>query len=236
MKKQNNNISWLRLLFTGVALIVAVAMIFSYALPAEEAAIPRKPIKVTGGSANLKKLYRFHDVNDTQIVAAQSFGIEPLRARTDIDSMLTSQLWMVETSNSFKVEKLTHSVLYLTPSAAQLLYTIATNFQDKLRNQGLAQYQIIVTSLLRTEDDVRHLMRVNRNAVKKSCHMYATTFDIAYNCFEKVDSMPDFEGNDATHRTLVNTLGETLKELRDSNRCYIKFERGQPCFHITTRQ
>ena len=207
MKKQNNNISWLRLLFTGVALIV-----------------------------NLKKLYRFHDVNDTQIVAAQSFGIEPLRARTDIDSMLTSQLWMVETSNSFKVEKLTHSVPYLTPSAAQLLNTIATNFQDKLRNQGLAQYQIIVTSLLRTEDDVRRLMRVNRNAVKKSCHMYATTFDIAYNCFEKVDSMPDFEGNDATHRTLVNTLGETLKELRDSNRCYIKFERGQPCFHITTRQ
>ena len=236
MKKQNNNISWLRLLFTGVALIVAEAMIFSYALPAEQAPIPRKPIKVTGGSANLKKLYRFHDVNDTQIVAAQSFGIEPLRARTDIDSMLTSQLWMVETSNSFKVEKLTHSVPYLTPSAAQLLNTIATNFQDKLRNQGLAQYQIIVTSLLRTEDDVRRLMRVNRNAVKKSCHMYATTFDIAYNCFEKVDSMPDFEGNDATHRTLVNTLGETLKELRDSNRCYIKFERGQPCFHITTRQ
>lgn len=236
MKKQNRNIFWARMMLTFVALAVAVTMIFSYALPGEEPTIPRKPIKVTGGSANLKTLYRFHDVNDTQIVAAQNFGIEPLKERSEIDSSLTSKLWMVETSNFFKVEKLTHSVPYLIPSAAQLLNTIATNFQDKLRNQGLAQYQIIVTSLLRTEDDVRKLMRVNRNAVKKSCHMYATTFDIAYNCFEKVDSMPDFEGNDATHRVLVNTLGETLKELRDSNRCYIKFERGQPCFHITTRQ
>lgn len=215
---------------------LAVTMVLSFAKAGDDANIIRKPIKVTGGSANLKALYRFHDVNDTQIVAAQSFGIEPLKARTDIDSILTNQLWMVESSNSFKVDNLTHSVPYLTPSAAQLLNTIASNFQDKLRNQGLAQYQFIVTSLLRTEDDVRRLMRVNRNAVKKSCHMYATTFDIAYNCFEKVDSMPDFEGSDATHRILVNTLGETLKELRDSNRCYIKFERGQPCFHITTRQ
>lgn len=236
MKLQNLKISWMRVLVTFAALAIAVTMIFSYAVPGENASVPRKPIKVTGGSANLKAMYRFHDVNDTQIVAAQCYGIEPLKARADIDSSLISQLWMVETSNVFKVEKLTHSVPYLTPSAAQLLNTIATNFQSKLRNQGLAQYQIIVTSLLRTEDDVRRLVRVNRNAVRKSCHMYATTFDIAYNCFEKVDSMPDFDGKDATHRLLVNTLGETLKELRDSDRCYIKFERGQPCFHITTRQ
>ena len=66
--------------------------------------------------------------------------------------------------------------------------------------------------------------------------MYGTTFDIAYNCFEKVDSLPDFTGDEATHKVLINTLGETLKELRDANRCYIKYERGQPCFHITTRE
>lgn len=235
MKKSNYNITMARLLLTVVAMAVAVVMVFSYAHPSENATV-RKPIKVMGGSANIKAMYRFHDINDTQIVAAQNFGIEPLKARINIDSALTSQLQMVETSNAFKIDKLTHSVPYLTPGAAQLLHTIAGNFQDKLRNQGLAQYQFLVTSLLRTEDDVRRLVRVNRNAVRKSCHMYATTFDIAYNCFEKVDSMPDFEGADANHRILVNTLGETLKELRDSNRCYVKFERGQPCFHITTRQ
>lgn len=90
--------------------------------------------------------------------------------------------------------------------------------------------------MLRTSDDVKKLLRVNRNAVKNSCHLYGTTFDIAYNCFEKIDSMPDFDGADASYKVLLNTLGETLRELRDANRCYVIFERGQPCYHITTRQ
>ena len=188
-----------------------------------------------GGRANLRGLYHFDDVNDTQIVAAQEFGIEPLKTRDEIDSVLIASLSTVETSNLFFVEKLTHSVPYLTNNASDLLYTIAETFQDKLRNKGLAQYQIIVTSLLRTEDDVRRLQRVNRNAVRKSCHMYGTTFDIAYNCFQQVDSLADFEGDVASHKVLVNTLGETLKELRDNERCFIKYERRQPCFHITAR-
>ena len=190
---------------------------------------------MVGGRANLRELYHFDDVNDTQIVAAQEFGIEPLKTRDEIDSVLIASLSTVETSNLFFVEKLTHSVPYLTNNASDLLNTIAENFQDKLRNKGLAQYQIVVTSLLRTEDDVRRLQRVNRNAVRKSCHMYGTTFDIAYNCFQQVDSLADFEGDVASHKVLVNTLGETLKELRDNERCFIKYERRQPCFHITAR-
>lgn len=228
---------WLsRLTITGAALAIAIMMIMAYAIEPETPQPVKKPIKVTGGSANLKNIYRFHDVNDTQIVAAQQFGIEPVKTRDDIDSAFTSHLQLIETSNILKVDKLTHSVPYLTPNAAELLYTIANKFQNKLQSQGLAQYQIIATSFLRTEDDVRRLRRVNRNAVINSCHMYATTFDIAYNCFEQVDSMPDFEGSISTHKVLINTLGETLKELRDSDRCYVKFERGQPCFHITTRK
>ncbi len=236
MKSQKHNINISRLIVAFVALAVAVTMVFGYAYPNETTTQARPVVKVRGGSANIRQVYRFADVNDTQIVAAQYFGIEPLKSRADLDSSLISQLWKVETSNILKVDSLTHSVPYLTHSAGVLLYTIATNFQARLRAKGLAQYRFIVTSMLRTEDDVRRLMRVNRNAVKKSCHMYATTFDIAYNCFEKVDSLPDFVGNDASHKDLVNALGETLKQLRDSNECYVKFERGQPCFHITTRK
>ena len=236
MKLEKNNINKFRLLVVCIAFGIALTMILSFALPANNTTPPRKITKVTGSVSNLKEIYRFKDVNDTQIVAAQNFGIEPLKSRSQLDSLLISELWLVESSNILKVDSLTHSVPYLTPGAGVLLYNIATNFQGKLRNQGFAQYRFIVTSLLRTEDDVRRLMKVNRNAVKKSCHMYATTFDIAYNCFEKVDTLADFEGVDASYRILVNTLGETLKELRDSNECYIKFERGQPCFHITTRK
>lgn len=229
-----------RLLAIFSVMIVAFLVVLCYAIPlgqddSRKVGTPAQPIKVRGGSAGLNALYRFKDVNDTQIVAAQQFGIEPLSTRASVDS-IASQLIKIESSHAFRVDSLTHSVPYLIPSASDLLNTIATNFQAKLQQQGLAQYQFIVTSLLRTSDDVRKLRRINRNAVKNSCHMYGTTFDIAYNCFEKIDSLPDFTGNDASHKVLINILGETLKELRDDNRCYVKFERGQPCYHITTRQ
>ena len=221
-------------------MVVALLVVLCYAIPlgqddSRKAGNPAPRIKVRGGGAGLNSLYRFKDVNDTQLVAAQQFGIVPLSTRDGVDS-IASQLVKIESSHAFRVDSLTHSVPYLIPSASELLNIIATNFQTKLQEQGFAQYQFIVTSLLRTSDDVRKLRRVNRNAVKNSCHMYGTTFDIAYNCFEKVDSLPDFTGNDASHKVLINTLGETLKELRDEGRCYVKYERGQPCYHITTRQ
>ena len=229
-----------RVLACFSVILVAFLVIICYAIPlgqddTRKSGTQGQRVKVRGGSAGLNALYRFKDVNDTQIVAAQQFGIVPLSTRAGVDS-IASQLIKIESSRAFRVDSLTHSVPYLTPSASDLLNTIATRFQAKLQAQGLAQYQFIVTSMLRTSDDVRRLRRVNRNAVRNSCHMYGTTFDIAYNCFEKIDSVPDFEGADATHRVLLNTLGETLKELRDDGRCYVKFERGQPCYHITTRQ
>jgi len=240
MNKGKHNRTITRVTAILSVMLVALLVVICYAIPLGHDDT-RKPgsqvqrVEVRGGSAGLNALYRFKDVNDTQIVAAQQFGIVPLSTRAGVDS-IASQLIKIESSRAFRVDSLTHSVPYLTPSASDLLNTIATRFQAKLQAQGLAQYQFIVTSMLRTSDDVRRLRRVNRNAVKNSCHMYGTTFDIAYNCFEKIDSVPDFEGADATHRVLLNTLGETLKELRDDGRCYVKFERGQPCYHITTRQ
>ncbi len=229
-----------RLLAIFSVMVIALLVVLCYAIPlgqddSRKVGSLEQRVKVRGGGKGINALYRFKDVNDTQIVAAQQFGITPLSSRAGLDS-IAPQLIKIESSHAFRVDSLTHSVPYLTPSASELLNTIATNFQIKLQQQGLAQYQFIVTSLLRTSDDVRKLRRVNRNAVKNSCHMYGTTFDIAYNCFEKIDSLPDFEGADASYQVLVNTLGETLKELRDDNRCYVKFERGQPCYHITTRQ
>lgn len=234
MKTAKHNTKKKRIVAIVAFMAVALMAVLVYAIPGNIDELKRGT-RVVGGRANIKEIYHFDDVNDTQLVAAQEFGIEPMKTRDEIDSSLVSTLSKVETSNVLFLEKLTHSVPYLTQGAGDLLNTIATNFQDKLRDRGLAQYQIVVTSLLRTEDDVKRLQKVNRNAVRKSCHMYGTTFDIAYNCFQKVDSLADFEGDDASHKVLVNMLGETLKELRDDKRCYVKYERRQPCFHITSR-
>ena len=117
MKLEKNNINKFRLLVVCIAFGIALTMILSFALPANNTTPPRKITKVTGSVSNLKEIYRFKDVNDTQIVAAQNFGIEPLKSRSQLDSLLISELWLVESSNILKVDSLTHSVPYLTPGA-----------------------------------------------------------------------------------------------------------------------
>ena len=164
MNKGKHNRTITRVTAILSVMLVALLVVICYAIPLGHDDT-RKPgsqvqrVEVRGGSAGLNALYRFKDVNDTQIVAAQQFGIVPLSTRAGVDS-IASQLIKIESSRTFRVDSLTHSVPYLTPSASDLLNTIATRFQAKLQAQGLAQYQFIVTSMLRTSDDVRRLRRV----------------------------------------------------------------------------
>ena len=65
------------------------------------------------------------------------------------------------TDNEFYVvDSLTHSIPYLVPRASALLDTIGSNFLDSLTAKGLNPNQVIVTSVLRTENDVKRLRPV----------------------------------------------------------------------------
>jgi len=238
MNNEKLNKNYSKAVITFVAIVMAAVVIFccAYTDKINNDNDPKKCNQVRGSSRNIKVKYRLHDNNDTHLAAGQQFGIQPLASRNNLDSALINKLKKAESSNLYQIDKLTHSVPYLTSGAYDLLNTIATNFQSKLRKQGIAQYKIVVTSLLRTNDDVERLRLVNRNAIKQSSHLYATTFDITYTRFDKVENNPDFSGSDASHRELVNILGETLKELHDNNLCYVNTERGQPCYHITSRR
>ena len=85
------------------------------------------------------------------------------------------------------MEKLTHSIPYLIPSAAQLLEDIGHNFQDSLRNLNASVYKIKVTSVTRTVDDVKNLKKRNTNSSQNSAHRYGTTFDVSWARYTKVD-------------------------------------------------
>lgn len=62
------------------------------------------------------------------------------------------------TDNEFyAVDSLTHSIPYLVPRASALLDTIGSNFLDSLAAKGLNPNQVIITSVLRTENDVKRL-------------------------------------------------------------------------------
>lgn len=132
----------------------------------------------------------------------------------------------------YKVDPLEYSIPYLTPAAKALLDEIGSRFQTAMSEQGLRKHRIVVTSVLRTDDDVNRLRKTNGNATKNSAHRYATTFDITYVRFNRMS----LKGQTASSQQMANILGEVLAELRKEGRCYVRYERLEPCYHITSRR
>ena len=165
---------------------------------------------------------------------AQAIGITPIASRKEAEHM-KEKLQHIETNDLYVVDSLTHSIPYLIKGAAQLLDTIGTNFLDSLTAKGLNPNKIIVTSVLRTEDDVKRLRRRNGNASANSAHFYGTTFDVSWKRFKKVEDEDGRPLQDVSSDTLKLVLSEVLRDLRKADKCYIKYELKQGCFHITTR-
>ncbi|MGN1245487.1 MAG: DUF5715 family protein [Muribaculaceae bacterium] len=171
----------------------------------------------------------FNDSNAVHLDAARALGFEPI---TDLRTAyaITTPIREVRTCKDFHIDKLSHSMPYLVPEAERLLHDIGRSFSDTIRARGGKRYKIKVTSLTRTDVTVRRLRRRNSNATQESAHRYGTTFDISYSKFICCDSSYVIHEGD-----LKNILAEVLYRLRSEGRCYVKWERKQGCFHITTR-
>lgn len=176
----------------------------------------------------------FPDLNDVQLATAERLGVPECDSREEAASRLDQYVCVGE-SPYFDMERLTHSVPYLVPRAAILLDEIGRNFLDSLAVKGIPFHKMVVTSLLRTNDDIRRLRRHNGNASEQSCHRFGTTFDISYNIFHRVQD-PDLPPQPETWAvTLKSVLAEVLDDLRRNGACYVKYEYRQSCFHITCR-
>lgn len=179
----------------------------------------------------------FPDINDVQLTSARKHGIKPAKSREEIQKYIDShRLVRITNSPFYTVDDLTHSMPYLVPKAQQLLNTICMNFIDSLTVKGLPPHLPMITSALRTTDDVSKLQRGNGNATTNSCHCYGTTVDITYNRFVpvigKYDRQSDLLRWDLK---MKQVLAEVLNDLRLQNKCYVKYERKQACFHLTVR-
>lgn len=183
-----------------------------------------------------KKLARgyrgtFNDKNDLHLEAARRCGIKPIHDINDAQHRSFASLSLVDSCQYYTVRKLTHSVPYLTPHAKWLLMTIGKNFQDSLASQGIYGYQLIVTSVLRTDETIEKLQRRNSNASDNSAHRYGTTFDISYTKYSRTGpatNVPEWQ--------IKDTFAEVLYDLRKRGLCYVKYEVKQGCFHITARE
>ena len=113
--------------------------------------------------------------------------------------------------------------------------TLSEMLSDLLESKGLNPNQVIVTSVLRTQDDVKKLRRVNLNASANSVHMFGTTFDVSWKRFYKVEDPDGRPMQDVRADTLKLVLSEVLRDLKKKEMCYVKYELKQGCFHITAR-
>ena len=176
----------------------------------------------------------FGDLNDVQLATAKKIGIRPISTREEAEEM-KDRLIEIAACERYGLDSLTHSIPYLIPQASALLDTIGVNFLDSLENKGLNPNKIIVTSVTRTKDDVKRLRRTNGNASLNSCHFYGTTFDVSWKRLTKVEDPDGRPMQDVSADTLKLVLSEVLRDLRKAERCYVKYELKQGCFHITTR-
>ena len=174
----------------------------------------------------------FNDKNNLHLSIARKVGLKsPLKTRDEADKV-KSGLVKIKSCDNYTVDRLTHSIPYLTPGAAELLNTIGGEFLAALESKGIEAHRIVVTSLLRTQEDVQRLRSSgNVNASSNSAHCHATTFDITYVRFDKVG----FRGRTPSDAELTETLSEVLHKLQREKRCYVKYEIQQRCFHITSR-
>lgn len=169
----------------------------------------------------------FNDLNNVHLSSAKKLGLKhPLKNRADAN-VVKDRLVKIKSNKRYTVDKLTHSIPYLTDGATELLDIIGQNFIDSLDSKGLKSNKIIVTSVLRTQEDVKKLQESgNINASSNSAHCYGTTFDITYARYaRKIEDKS----------TLKMVLGEVLLDLKRQKKCYVKYEVKQQCFHITTR-
>ena len=169
----------------------------------------------------------FPDAQEVQILAANKWGVRPVRNREDAEQR-KKELVYVAANPYYHVDPMRSSIPYLVPRAAVLLQDIGQSFYDSLYVKGVPLNQLIVTSVLRSMDDVAKLQRHNQNATENSCHLYGTTFDICYNRYHPV-------GRYVRDDTLKWVLSEVLRDMRRQERCYVKYEVKQGCFHITVR-
>ena len=231
-----------------IAMADSLAVVNEEAETEEEPVIQESPANTESSTSSLPPDTRTHhkifsvpdydkafpDSQSVQIVAAQKYGVKPVKDDKDAENR-KDELVYIGSSPWYHVDRLSSSSPYLVPRAAVLLQDIGRAFYDSLDAKGVPLHKIITTSVLRTKANVQKLRTRNINATENSCHLYGTTMDICYNRYKTVQDPKGPKRREVTNDTLKWILCEVLRDMRQQGRCYVKYEKKQGCFHLTTR-
>lgn len=223
-RKSKKKSSWLKRLFWWILILVLLAGTSYWGYQHRRGIVNRlktpREMPLASGSEE------FRDLQPVQFGAATKNGIkDPLVNKRGIAPLVKQgNLVKISSCKAYDIDPLTHSYPYLVPMAARLLKDIGEGVQQRTGTRS----QIIVTSVLRTQESVASLAKDNVNATKKSCHLYGTTFDITYVRYNRKGKVSD--------QQMAEALKQTLKQLRKQGRCYVICEKKQHCYHITVRK
>ncbi len=172
----------------------------------------------------------FSDINEVHLQTARKAGLSRIPGTRD--DVAKFRLTEIADNDYYVIEKLQYSIPYLTARAAAELDAISKAFNDSLRSKQFPEYKLVVSSVLRTEEDIARLRRSgNPNASDNSAHCYGTTFDITYTRYFREEETDEF----MQPFELTKVLGEVLRDRRNAGKILVKYEKKEHCFHITVR-
>lgn len=238
-KKYNSKYFQIVTLF-GIALFIACGLFdkeqkVDYVI--EDIPVPYSEVKVDSTySTFFRGNYAtvFNDAHDLHIEQAAKQGFAPMVNRRDTSRMKGKIVYHKPGEyDNFVVDSLPHSMPVMIPRVAQLIEEIAIDFRDSLTLVDYPDHKIIVTSITRTEEDIKQLRKINGNSISDSAHRFGTTFDISWLHFQRADTL---DTRMAYNSVLKKTLGKVLYNMQQRKKCYIKYEEQQMCFHITIRK
>jgi uncharacterized protein YcbK (DUF882 family) len=213
-KKKRNAIVAFGLLFSMAILIVTIGLLTKKAAKA--------PAVLDNSCPNCETLFA-DDVKTQEAAYTNKEGITPQPDDAAIERLYKqNKLVKLENTPLYRIEKLTHSVPYVHPKVKSFMDDLAATYTRKCEALKLGKVSpLVVTSLTRSESDVKRLQKVNSNAIENSGHLKGKTLDISYR---------HFDNSKGAKQVFINTLLAMKKQ----DRCFAKYERNG-CIHITVQ-
>lgn len=163
---------------------------------------------------------------------AKRKGIKPCKDDAEIKAKIAAgKLVRVKTGSGYVVDKMTYSYPCVTRETRILIDEISKRLREKTSQKGINGVSFIITSMTRKTESIKRLRRNNQNASQNSPHLYGNAFDISYKRF----IARKWVLTNCDRKFLKDALGEIISQLRDENRCWATYERGQNCYHVVAK-
>ncbi len=177
--------------------------------------------------------WRLNDVPKNHFEASKLNGLNktltfkkeifPLLFKGKLIKIVPCELYHVDTTMEY-------SYPYGQKKVSIFLNEFALLFKKSLTQTDLEDTRFIVTSVLRTHSSIKRLKKKNKNAISHSTHLHGNTFDIAYDEFVSNKALSTGEIH-----YLREKLAKVLFKMRSENKCWVKYEIFQKCFHVVCR-